>query len=117
MPELAKVATKLQAAGIRVAAVDCDRAKALAQMLGVKGYPTIKFVSRGSGADYQGPRSALAMASFTQTQARVAAVKGTVRKAAGAAVGGAKLAMSKVLGRGQPKTGGGEAQPAVAAAA
>lgn len=75
--------------------MNCDEAKALAQEMGIKGYPTVRFFHKGRMTDYAGPRSAMAFVSFAQAQARVAAL----RSAAVGVLGGAKKAMSKVLGR------------------
>jgi len=46
VPEVAKAAARLGAAGVRVVAVDCDRAPEVARSLGVKGYPTVKCASQ-----------------------------------------------------------------------
>mmetsp|Transcript_2669 Transcript_2669/g.6015 ORF Transcript_2669/g.6015 Transcript_2669/m.6015 type:complete len:261 (-) Transcript_2669:242-1024(-) len=93
VPELKKAALKLRG-GVRVVAVDCDQAPTLTKKLGIKGFPTVKFVSRGSGVDYQGPRSALALVSFAQSRMRLAGVKASVINA----FGGVRVAMSRVLG-------------------
>jgi thiol-disulfide isomerase/thioredoxin len=71
VPEVAKAAARLGAAGVRVVAVDCDRAPDVARSLGIKGYPTVKFMARGRAAAYEGPRTALQLAAFAQGRARL----------------------------------------------
>ncbi|EOD35316.1 hypothetical protein EMIHUDRAFT_201331 [Emiliania huxleyi CCMP1516] len=66
VPEVAKAASKLR---VRVVAVDCDRAPEVARALGIKGYPTVKFMARGKASGYEGPRTALQLASFAQSRA------------------------------------------------
>lgn len=106
-PELIKTAQQLAGKGVNVAAVDCDAAPQVARALGIKGYPTIRFFAGGKGADYQGPRTSLALTAFAQNQARLAGVKAV----AGKAMGSLKMAASKVLG------GDKAAAPAAVAAA
>lgn len=96
MPELAKAAAKLRGAGVRVAAVDCDKSRQLCSSMGVKGYPTISFVHGSQRVTYNGPRSAVALTGFAVSNARVAAVKSAI----GGAIRGARIMASKVLGRG-----------------
>ena len=93
-PELIKTAQQLVGKGVNVAAVDCDAAPEVARALGIKGYPTIQFFAGGKGADYQGPRTSLALTAFAQNQAKLAGVKAI----AGKAMGSLKMAASKVLG-------------------
>mmetsp|Transcript_7258 Transcript_7258/g.21727 ORF Transcript_7258/g.21727 Transcript_7258/m.21727 type:complete len:102 (-) Transcript_7258:165-470(-) len=69
VPEVAKAASKLRGSGVRVVAVDCDRAPEVARALGIKGYPTVKFMARGKASGYEGPRTALQLASFAQSRA------------------------------------------------
>eukprot|EP00962_Isochrysis_galbana_P047644 scaffold19556_cov98-Isochrysis_galbana.AAC.1 len=71
VPEVAKAAARLGAAGVRVVAVDCDRAPEVARSLGIKGYPTVKFMARGRATAYEGPRTALQLAAFAQGRARL----------------------------------------------
>lgn len=75
--------------------VCANRSRPRAAAAGIKGYPTVRFFHKGRMTDYAGPRSAMAFVSFAQAQARVAAL----RSAAVGVLGGAKKAMSKVLGR------------------
>ena len=91
IPELQKAALRLRG-GVRVAAVNCDGSQNLAAELGIKGYPTIKFFSRGRATDYAGPRSALALVSFAQNSARMDGVRAGVAKA----LGGLKMALSRI---------------------
>lgn len=57
----------------RVAAVDCDRHKAVCGRMGVQGFPTLKFFKGGgkssSGEDYHGPRDADSLAAFVAERA------------------------------------------------
>jgi len=94
VPEYKKVAIKLRNSGVHVAAVNCDQAPSVARQLGVQGYPTIKFMFDGRATDYSGPRSAIALASFAQGQARLQGAKATFVRA----FGGVRTAMSRVLG-------------------
>ena len=42
VPEFKKAATKLKGSGVKVAAVNCDAERELAQQLGIKGFPTAR---------------------------------------------------------------------------
>ena len=99
LPELKKAAARLRGGGVRVAAVDCDRAKELVQELGIKGYPTIKFFAgRQAAVDYNGPRTAMALVSFAQSRALANKVTSALGGDVSGAVKGAKIAMSKIAG-------------------
>lgn len=108
VPEYKKAATMLKAQGVRVAAIDCDANKGVAQDFGVKGFPAVKFIYKGRAWDYAGERKAAGIVTFAQTNAAMAKVKAGVGKVLGAS----KAAMSKVLGG-----GGAKAVAPVAAAA
>jgi len=94
-PEFKKAALRLRGGGVRVIAIDGDQCPNVVRSLGIKGFPTIQYISRGKSVDYTGPRSAIAMGQFAQTRARLDGIKSTVISA----FGGVKTAMSKVLGR------------------
>jgi len=103
VPDVKKAATLLKPKGVRVAAVNTDNEPGLAQRLGIRGFPTVRWVGGGSMVDYQGPRKAMELMTFAQQQHTISAVKGKVSeavqgvKAMGRAV--SKMAMSKILGR------------------
>lgn len=105
VPEFKRVAAMLKGRGIKVAAVNSDNEPGLAQSLGIRGFPAIKWAYAGQLADYAGPRTAVEMVAFANQQAMISQVKAKL----GDAVSGAKqvvgkmskLAMSKVLGRQQ----------------
>jgi protein disulfide-isomerase-like protein len=59
-PKYRKVAEALHGV-VRVAAVNCDKEKALCQQHGIKGYPTIKGFKEGKLVEYRGDRSAAAL--------------------------------------------------------
>lgn len=80
VPEVAKAAARLQGKGVRVVAVDCDRAPEATRGLGIKGYPTVKFMARGQAAGYEGPRTAMQIAAFAQGRARLEAVLSHVER-------------------------------------
>jgi len=126
VPEFKKVASMLKSSGIKVAAVNSDNEPGLAQSLGIKGFPSVKWVYNGQTSDYAGPRTAMELASFAQQQNVLVKAKRVVNSV----VQGSKMALSKVLGRGssasQPSESAAVAapvekavapQPAVAAAA
>ena len=95
VPEFKKAASILKRMGIKTAAVNSDDNPGLAKQLGIKGFPTVRWVYDGQWADYKQQRTSAEMVQFATTQATVSKLKGAV----GGAVKGAKLAMSKVLGR------------------
>ena len=108
VPEFKKAAASLRASGIRTAAVDCQANQKVAQAMGVKGFPTVKFIYNGGAADYQGPRTAVELANFGRQQHGIAKLKGMVGGAVKSMAKLSKLAMSKVLGT----QGSGVAAPA-----
>ena len=61
---------------MRVAAVNSDGAPGLAQELGIRGFPTVKWVHAGKLVDYAGPRTAQELHQFATTQHAIARVKG-----------------------------------------
>ena len=95
----------LKAKGVRVAAVNSDNEPGLAQSLGIRGFPTVRWVGGGSMVDYQGPRSAIDLVSFAQQQHAISALKGKVGEAMQGVKKLSKLALSKVLGRQQQQAG------------
>jgi protein disulfide-isomerase A6 len=69
-PEWAEMATNLKGE-VKVAKVDATENKESAGKFGVSGYPTIKFFPGGkkddsSAIDYNGPRTASAMADWAR---------------------------------------------------
>jgi len=93
VPEFKKAASILKRLGIKTAAVNSDDNHGLAQKLGIRGFPTVRWVYNGAWSEYKAERTSADLVVFATTQAAVAKLKG----AAGAAIKGAKLAMSKVL--------------------
>lgn len=116
VPNVKKAATMLKEKGIKVAAINSDAEPGLAQSLGIRGFPTVKWVANGKMSDYAGDRSAMDLASFAQQQHTVGVVKAKVAGAVSGVKQMGKLAMSKVLSRGQAAMQG-AVQPATAAAA
>jgi protein disulfide-isomerase-like protein len=94
VPEFKKAATALKPRGIRLAAVNTDAERGLAQRLGIKGFPTVRFVHAGKwSADFQGPRQATEFVTFAGQQAVAAKLRSTVASAVGGAKRLGKLAM------------------------
>ena len=91
----------LKPKGVRVAAVNSDSEPGLAQSLGIRGFPTVRWVGGGSMVDYQGARTTMEMVAFAQQQHTISALKGKVGEAVQGVKKMGKLAMSKVLGRQQ----------------
>ena len=113
-----KAATQLKASGVRVAAVNSDGSPGLAQSLGIRGFPTVRWVSGGAMVDYKGPRQTMEMVQFAQQQNAISVIKGKVGEVAQGVKAMGKLAMSKVLGRAQASPAPEQmAQPPPAAAA
>ncbi|KAL1529748.1 hypothetical protein AB1Y20_000684 [Prymnesium parvum] len=107
VPDFKKAAAKLKEVGIATAAVNCDQEKGVAQTLGIKGFPAIRFFYKGQMVEYAGPREAMQFVGFAQGQARIAFVKSQVSKLVGGVAGrvnqlASKLVNSKVLQRGAP---------------
>lgn len=98
IPHMKKAATLLKDKGITVAAINSDANPGLAQKMGVKGFPTVKWVSAGGIADYKGDRTAMDLVSWAQQQNAVMAIKAKVTEGVGQVKKLGKLAMSKVLG-------------------
>jgi protein disulfide-isomerase A1 len=70
-PEYKKAAAELEGTGLGLAAVDADNEanRGLAQQFGIRGFPTLKLFRNGVPKDYEGDRSASAIASFMKKQA------------------------------------------------
>ena len=70
VPEMKKAATELKRTGISVAAVDGQMSPSLAQQLGVRAYPAIKWLKKEGDslavADFQGQRDAATFVRFAQ---------------------------------------------------
>lgn len=71
VPAWEKAATVLKGF-VKVAALDADTHKSLAQEYGIKGFPTIKAFGVGKApVDYQGARDTKSIAEFALTQAKL----------------------------------------------
>ena len=57
-PEYAIAATALRPEGVALAKIDATVEKSLAEKYGVKGYPTLKFIVKGTTKDFDGARTA-----------------------------------------------------------
>jgi protein disulfide-isomerase-like protein len=96
VPEFKQAARQLAKSGVTVAAVDCDANREIAQLMSIKGYPTVAFVNKGKATLYNGPRKAQEIASFATQQHTAARLKSAVVGVASGAVSGAKKAFSKI---------------------
>merc|ERR1711871_1007742 len=82
VPEVKRAAQMLKSSGVRVAALNSDNEPGLAQQLGIRGFPTVRWIGgSGSGVDYQGPRKALDLVSFAQQQHTLHMLKSKVGEA------------------------------------
>lgn len=112
-PELKAAATKLKESGVKVLAVDTQASPTLAQQLGVRMLPSIKWMHKvGENlaiAEYQGARDAASMVKFAEAAQKAvkeqvpdpgaAATKEADEKAAaGSKIGQSKLGKSKAAG-------------------
>jgi len=122
-----EAATTLKEAGIKVAAIDGQASPQVAQQLGVRGYPTIKWLQLVPSendaepalgmADYNGARDAASFVEFAKAAAAASGLKSKLPKgdeskgADGEAKPESKLGASKVGGSkiGASKVGGGAA--------
>ena len=102
VPEVKKAAAVLKSKGVRVAAVNTDNEAGLAQSLGIRGFPTVRWVANGGMSEYGGPRTSTELVGFALQQHAITMVKGKVNDVVKGVKGIGKLAMSKVLGRQQP---------------
>jgi len=98
VPEFKKAASMLKRTGVRAAAVNSDDNPGLAKSLGIRGFPTVRWVYAGEWTEYKQQRTAMEMVQWATQQATVSKLKHHL----GGAVKGAKLAMSKVLGKVMP---------------
>ncbi|ABN65589.2 predicted protein [Scheffersomyces stipitis CBS 6054] len=69
-PEYAKAANSLNETNpnIKLAQIDCTEEEELCRDQGIRGYPTLKVVSNGAYADYDGPRDAAGIANYMVKQ-------------------------------------------------
>ena len=97
VPEMKRAATTLKAKNIKTLAVNSDGSPGLAQQLGIRGFPAIKWMYNGQLSDYSGvrhflerpriapeltacvllmwqPRTYIEITQFAQTQAVVSAI-------------------------------------------
>ena len=98
VPHMKKAASLLKAKGITVAAINSDANPGLAQKMGIRGFPSVKWVAAGGTADYKGDRTAMDIVSWAQQQSAISTIKAKVTAVGGAVKRVGKLAMSKVLG-------------------
>lgn len=96
-PNVKQAATMLKAKGIKTAAINSDNEPGLAQSLGIRGFPSVKWAYNGELADYKGDRSAMDLVNFATTQNALSAIKGKVADVVTGVKKVGKLAMSKVL--------------------
>mgnify|MGYP006102840105 CR=1 FL=1 len=99
VPDVKKAATMLKSKGVRVAALNSDASPGLAQSLGIRGFPAIRWMAGGKGEEYKGTRTALELVQFAAQQHTLSAIKGKVREVAQGVKAVGKLAMSKIVGR------------------
>ena len=66
--------------------------------LGIRGFPSVKWVYNGELTDYKGDRSVMDLVNFANTQNALSAIKGKVADAVTGVKKVGKLALSKVLG-------------------
>ena len=57
VPDFKKAATALKGRGVRTAAVNSDNAPGLARQLGIRGFPTVRWVGNGKSVDHKGART------------------------------------------------------------
>merc|ERR1719393_624379 len=92
VPQFKQAARQLARSGVSVGAVDCDTHKEVAQMMNIRGFPTVAFVFKGQVTLYNGPRDAAAMTAFATQQLTVVRLKSAVA----GVVQGAKATLSKI---------------------
>ena len=83
---------------VTVAAINSDANPGLAQKMGIKGFPSVKWVAASGMADYKGDRTAMDIVSWANQQSAISSLKAKVSAVGGAVKRVSKLAMSKVLG-------------------
>lgn len=98
IPHMKKAASLLKTKGITVAAINSDANPGLAQKMGIKGFPSVKWVAAGGTADYKGDRTAMDIVSWAQQQSAISNIKAKVTAVGDSVKRVGKLAMSKVLG-------------------
>lgn len=92
VPQFKQAARQLARSGVSFGAVDCDKHKEVAQMMKIRGFPTVAFVIKGKATLYKGPRDAAAMAAFASQQLTAVRLKSAVA----GVVQGAKATFSKI---------------------
>ena len=114
VPEVVKAASQLKSKGIRVAALNSDGSPGLAQSIGIRGFPSIRWMDGGNGGkgeDYKGPRTALEMVQFASQCHVLSQVKAKVSQGVEAVKSVGKLALSKIAGRQAQQQDGQPARP------
>lgn len=116
-PELKTAATALKGSGVAVLAVDTQQSPALAQQLGVKMLPSIKWMQQVGDnlavADYNGARDADSIVKFAEAAqkavkdqmpdpGKAATEAADAKAAAGSKIGQSKLGKSKAAGPDAP---------------
>ena len=89
VPALKEAATKLKEQGVTVAAVDGQMSPQVAQQLGVRGYPALKWLQVTDEAllvaDHNGARTADAIVAFASAAAKASEDKAAAQSAGGEA--------------------------------
>ena len=111
VPDVKKAATHLKARGIRVAALNSDNSPGLAQSLGIRGFPAIRWMAGGNGEEYKGPRTTLELVQFAGQMHVMTQVKAKVSQGVKAVKAVGKLALSKIAGRQAQQEEGQPARP------
>ena len=75
VPEVKKAASSLLGKGVKVAAVNSDNEPGLAQSLGIRGFPCVRWVGGGKMTEFKGQRQSQELIAFGLQQAAITAVK------------------------------------------
>jgi len=66
MPAWVELGTRLKNDNINVGRLDCTKYSNVAQLFGVRGFPTVKYIRDGIAVDYNGPRNVPSLVSFVE---------------------------------------------------
>jgi len=66
MPAWIELGSRLKNNDIRIGRLDCTKYSSVAQLYGVRGFPTIKYIRDGVAVDYNGPRNVPSLESFVE---------------------------------------------------